>query len=449
MRHVGDGTSYNLSNLVAASAAGHSVDRLRWPADRSAGDEEGGWLVEVAEIGPRVRYWRERRGLTRQHFGDLVGRSPSWVDKIEKGERQLDRLSVLDTIAQALDVPLHVLLDDEEFRLRAQCVDSTEVAAIRRVLQRYEPTAESSAWSEKPLDLTRLQRQVTYAWLAFQASDYTALGAVLAGLLAETERASTELSGGEQATAATLLAQTYQVITSTVRKLGYFDVEWVAADRGIRVADQVQDPVLFGGAAFRLVNAFKDNNGAPAAIEMARRAADITSVVQASGPIEARSMYGHLLLQGAMCAAAVGDAASVRDFLHESRQVAARLGGDRNDYYTAFGPTNVLIHEVAAMVELREWASAIEAAGRIDPSRLMMLPKERRANHLLDVALAYSLAGKRDEALWSLLEADELAPREIRCRPVARDLIADLGRRTRSRPSFELQRLAARAGVLA
>jgi transcriptional regulator with XRE-family HTH domain len=92
-------------------------------------------------------------------------------------------------------------------------------------------------------------------------------------------------------------------------------------------------------------------------------------------------------------------------------------------------------------------APAIEAAGRIDPSRLMMLPKERRANHLLDVALAYSLGGKRDEALWSLLEADELAPREIRCRPVARDLIADLVRRARNRPSLELQRLAARAGV--
>jgi len=61
-----------------------------------------------------VRYWRERRGLTRQHFGDLVGRSPSWVDKIEKGDRQLDRLSVLDLIAVALDVPLYVLVDDPD-----------------------------------------------------------------------------------------------------------------------------------------------------------------------------------------------------------------------------------------------------------------------------------------------------------------------------------------------
>jgi len=42
---------------------------------------------QARAIGGRVRYWRQRRNLDRQRFADMVGRSTSWVDKIENGER--------------------------------------------------------------------------------------------------------------------------------------------------------------------------------------------------------------------------------------------------------------------------------------------------------------------------------------------------------------------------
>jgi hypothetical protein len=52
-------------------------------------------MVDQARaIGRRVRYWRVRRNLDRQRFADMVGRSTSWVDKIEKGERSLLRLPI-------------------------------------------------------------------------------------------------------------------------------------------------------------------------------------------------------------------------------------------------------------------------------------------------------------------------------------------------------------------
>jgi hypothetical protein len=50
-------------------------------------------------IGQRVRYWRLRRNLGRQQFADMVGRSTSWLDKVEKGERSLLRLPMLDRVA--------------------------------------------------------------------------------------------------------------------------------------------------------------------------------------------------------------------------------------------------------------------------------------------------------------------------------------------------------------
>ncbi|MEV4755455.1 hypothetical protein AB0J86_10115 [Micromonospora sp. NPDC049559] len=74
------------------------------------------------------------------------------------------------------------------------------------------------------------------------------------------------------------------------------------------------------------------------------------------------SVYGSLLLQGAMAAARLGDHSGVADLVREAGHVAAALGGDRNEYWTSFGPTNLRLHVVAARVELGEAGVAIEAA---------------------------------------------------------------------------------------
>jgi transcriptional regulator with XRE-family HTH domain len=406
--------------------------------------------MESGHVGQRVRYWRARRGITRQHFADLVGKSASWVDKVESGERNLDRLSVLELVAEKLAVPLQVLLEDEAFRRRAECVDGPEIAALRKVLQHPGQVGgcRPSPASPREPDLPRLERQVTYAWLAFQASDYTRLAPILAGLVAETERTRAELDGDERVIATGLLSQAYQIITSTTRKLGHWDLEWIAAERAMAMAEQTDDVVLFGGAAFRLVNALRDNSGAAAAVDLARAGAEhLDAVAGPSQPGPARSLYGHLLLQGAMSASAAQDQAAVSQLLAEAERAGTVVGEGRNDFWTAFGPTNVLLHEVAAMVELREWGPALDIAARLPRQRVATLPRERRAHLLLDVALAHSLGGQRDEATWVLLEADAMAPKEVRCRPVARDLIADLVRRARTRPSAELRRLAANAGI--
>jgi hypothetical protein len=82
-------------------------------------------------------------------------------------------------------------------------------------------------------------------------------------------------------------------------------------------------------------------------------------------------------------------------------------------------------------------------------SDLAGLPKERHASHLVTLARAYSHAGRREEAVSAVLEADERASKEVRCRPLARKLVEDLVVRARGKPSYQLQQLAARVGVVA
>lgn len=64
-------------------------------------------------IAQRVSYWRIRRGLTQPVFAGRLGRSLSWVKKVEAGDRQLDRLSVLEQVADVLQVDLQLLIGQD------------------------------------------------------------------------------------------------------------------------------------------------------------------------------------------------------------------------------------------------------------------------------------------------------------------------------------------------
>jgi hypothetical protein len=99
--------------------------------------------------------------------------------------------------------------------------------------------------------------------------------------------------------------------------------------------------------------------------------------------------------------------------------VASHVPDEANHYRLFFGPANVGIHYVAALVSLGEAAWQLK------------------------------LCGLRDEALAKLLEAEQLAPREVNCRPVARGTIEHLMERSRGKPPSALRSLAERAGATA
>ncbi|MGW1997798.1 helix-turn-helix domain-containing protein [Embleya sp. NPDC001921] len=83
-------------------------------------------------------YWRERRGVSQRELAIRLGRSASWMRKVESGERALERLPVLDAVAEALRVDVRVLSGRELVRDGDMCADGVEVAAIRRALERYD-----------------------------------------------------------------------------------------------------------------------------------------------------------------------------------------------------------------------------------------------------------------------------------------------------------------------
>ncbi|MFC7650459.1 helix-turn-helix transcriptional regulator [Streptosporangium lutulentum] len=61
-------------------------------------------------VGRRVAAARRRRGLSQMAFAALIGRSESWVSKVETGVIRLDSLSLAQSIADLFGIPLQHLL---------------------------------------------------------------------------------------------------------------------------------------------------------------------------------------------------------------------------------------------------------------------------------------------------------------------------------------------------
>src|SRR5208282_2214925 len=57
-------------------------------------------------LGRKIATERRRRGLSQPELARMVDRSVAWVSQVERGVRKVDRMSVLEALAAALDVPL-------------------------------------------------------------------------------------------------------------------------------------------------------------------------------------------------------------------------------------------------------------------------------------------------------------------------------------------------------
>jgi transcriptional regulator with XRE-family HTH domain len=65
--------------------------------------------TEQLPIGQRVMRYRVRAGMSRAQLSGLIGKSPSWLYKVERGVLMPDRLSVLSELATVLRVDISEL----------------------------------------------------------------------------------------------------------------------------------------------------------------------------------------------------------------------------------------------------------------------------------------------------------------------------------------------------
>ena len=403
-------------------------------------------------IGERIAIYRRRRGLTQLVLAGLIGRSESWLSQVERGIRPIDRLSVLIDIAHVLKVNV-TDLTGQPFSLAPNgSFENDALRAIRRALTRYDaiPAILDPAHDKRAPapDVASLQRHLQRAWRLRQAARYSELGTVLPRLMADTERATRELEGIDRLAAFAVLTETYHVTAMALKKFGENELAWIAADRGVLAAERAEAPLLMAVSARAVGQVFMSAGRLDEADSVSAAALTALEPRLGNPSPEHLSIWGALLLTRAMIAARKNDRPTAQQFIGEAQAIAGRLGQDRNDFWTIFGPTNVAIHAVSVDVELGDPAAGLRKAPSVDPSRLSPELVERRVYHMIDVARGYAQQRNDAAAVLTLLEAERVAPEEVRFHVIVPELLRELLKRERRAATPGLRPLAARVGVL-
>jgi transcriptional regulator with XRE-family HTH domain len=393
-------------------------------------------------IGERVRIYRGRRGLSQKELAGLIGRSESWVSQVERGVRDVDRFSVLVDIAQVLKTNVQTLAGTRlEFAPNGDVkVDGIDaIAAALTVYPALEGLPAPSPASRD--DVTRLCEA---AHARYQAADYSVAARMLPGLIHTVDAlVTTSLRDGVEA-ALTMQHSVYLVTAKLLTKTGDGHLAWLAADRAATAAARLDSAAMRGLAAYQVVCALLKLDRINEAERIALASAEN---IDDDSPLGI-STQGALFLIAAVIAARRDDRRSATERLRRAQYLADVLGEDCNHGWTAFGPTNVALHQVSVATELGDAETAIRYAEQIDTTRLPEALRSRRAQAHLDAAWAYSQCNEDAAAVINLMEAERVAPQILQYNFVARDIVRGLLRRERRSATPGLRALATRAGLL-
>ncbi|MEU6222309.1 helix-turn-helix domain-containing protein [Streptomyces sp. NPDC047042] len=403
-------------------------------------------------MGRRVKELRRAAGMAQSDLATAMRRSESWVSQVERGVQPVERLSVLQALADALNVSVQELRPDAAVPAEeAEPPDlppSNDLDGLRVALTGHP--ALGSLFDQPPAEptpsLSDFRRDVDEAWALAHASRYAAMSDHLAKLLPRIEAAVRHAPAGERAELHSLLAKAYQVAAASFTRQDQADAAWIAADRALQAAELAGQPLEVVASLFRMAHAFMRQQHMEQAEQAAKSAVAVMEPRAAAPacPPEELSLLGAMNLVLSVINAREGNRGQTHAHIDRAREIAARLGEDRNDFDTEFGPTNVEIHAVSTAVELGDAGLALEVAQQVVPSGLS---PERQARFLLDVARAHAQRRHVGEATAALLAAEALTPEQIHDHHLAREVIRDLIQLSEPRVPDSLRDLAERSAA--
>ncbi|GAA3746951.1 transcriptional regulator with XRE-family HTH domain [Spinactinospora alkalitolerans] len=314
---------------------------------------------------------------------------------------------------------------------------------IATALTRYAQSAPSPP--PQSLSLPSLAKAVRAAKIGYQACHYSTVVKQLPGLLSRLDTATRHFDGDDHLRAQVLKAEAYHVAASVLLKSEERGLAWLAADRSMQAAERSQNPTTVGASARIVTHALMKDRHYGAATELAFTMAERLDSAEGEPTPDSLSVYGALLLRGAAAAAKRENRGQALSLLDEAETAGRKLGGDHNHQWTAFGPTNVLLHRVNIAVSLGDAGSAIDHARQVELANIDVT--ERKVTLFVDAARAYSQWNKLDRAYEALMTADQLAHEELKARPVVHDLINDISQRANGHLRTNITELAERVGL--
>ncbi|MFJ6889980.1 helix-turn-helix domain-containing protein [Streptomyces californicus] len=402
-------------------------------------------------FGQRVQRARKECGRTQADLASSLGKTSSWLSQVERGVQPVQRMDLLQQIADELGVPVRQLrpgiaADGASQPPSAQSL-SNDLDETRRLLSGH-PALQTVLAGEDDTGPTRtlalLQNDVDDLWDLTHAGQLAQVSTLAVQLLPELERTVRTDPGEHESELYLLLSRSYQALSAAFVRQDEADAAWVAADRAVLAAERSGDPLHVCASVFRMVQAFVHLRSLGQAEHAAQTAISALGEQSNQTP-ESLSVLGSLHLALALVRARASARPEAKEEINKARAIAAQLGENRNDFNLEFGPVNVEIQAVSTAVDLGDAGEALDIGLDIDADALS---PERRGRLLMDLGRAHAQRRHGGEALRCLLDAEAVAPEMIQTHQAARAAIRELVLVAGANASRELLELAERADAL-
>ncbi|MFJ2769171.1 hypothetical protein [Streptomyces sp. NPDC087300] len=260
-------------------------------------------------------------------------------------------------------------------------------------------------------------------------------------------------ASGTDAEGSTLrqLISLYGLFQIWLRRVGEPTLARIAADRGLALADRASDPALLAAASWNLSCVLTSAGDVRDSVELARQT--IASCKPGEdAAAEHLSAYGALHLQAAVAAVRANQKTVAWDLYREAERISVRIGVDRNDWHTCFGPTNVAMHGVHLTAEEGDATEALRLADNVEMPEsltLKVLPLERRTRYLIEVMNCNRIQRDDYATVYMLKKITAQSPEEVVFSPLVREAVTDLMKREKPTWRDDVRAVAQHIGMAA
>ncbi|MFD7162081.1 helix-turn-helix domain-containing protein [Streptomyces violascens] len=397
--------------------------------------------------GERIRIHRERRGMSRPVLAGLVGRSPDWLKKIERGDRELRSLPMLIRLTQVLRLDDVCALTGDGTAIPVDQWGKLSHAAVPALRDAVHASLfRRSAYELGSVD--ELSGRIRQAWVTWHSSQHqrTEVGGVLPDLLIACHAAVRSTEGDDRRKAYGVMAEAYALAQQFAAHTTEPELYWLTVDRARMAAEESDDPVMLAAAAWIVGNGLRESGHTEEALRLVAEAADTLRGRLEDGPDILRGTFGALCLHAAVTAAKEGREGDAWRWWDEADRTA-RQAPDYAHPWTMFGTGNVSVHAVSIGVDLRTPGAALRKAAETAPESIPSV--ERRSRLFLDAARSEYARKDHVGSLHYLRQAFDTSPEAVRYVPSGRRLAADLALSSPAVIRSEARELADSIGVAA
>ena len=392
---------------------------------------------EARTIGRRLRQIRKARRKSLVVIAGLTGISKSQLDRIERGEVALDKLSEIVALADTLEVA-----PSELMRLPVPAPSNGQTdAAIQAVFlavmaaSRHRPDGQVLATEV-------LRDRVTAVVDAHHSGRGREVGAALPSLIRDLHAS---IAAGRDV--AELLDMA--VVLHSHATVGWLrvagaaiELRELAAELATRAAEDRDTPEARGVAVWGGLHVLVTAGAA----DLARTELDSVSIPTRT--TEGMQLAGVLMLCRSFLAVVDSRPGDVDAPLEYAAELAERTG-QGNAYGLGFGPQEVGQWRARAALEAGDPELAARISEGLQPGTHPI--RSRRAQNWITYGRALArLRRRRQEAVFAFRRAELILPQYVSRDPLTRDVLAELLARVRrdSPAGQELRRMAYRVGLL-